>query len=134
MAGIIIPDDRTSKQPATGYCLNPTCAPSGQLRFDFPLKHNRLGCPKCGANKPPLVGLLVLVHYLIANPLGEIEGMWGRRFSLGCDEIRAYLATTSNLEAATASIEAVTCPGCLKAAKKIKGKNNSHKLVLDKGE
>jgi hypothetical protein len=116
MAGIIIPGDRTSKQPARGYCTNPECRESNlDSRFEFDLPHDRLACPKCGADRQPLVGLLALVHLLVRDKAGPVRGVGGLRYKLACDEKRAYLATVSNQEAATGDVRAANCPGCLRA-------------------
>ena len=114
MAGIIIPTDRTTKQPARGYCRNPECLESSdQERFEFTAEHDRFACPKCGANAPPMVGLLALVHLLARDPKGSLIGAGGLQYRLGCDQTRAYLATVTNQEAATGDVSAVNCPGCL---------------------
>jgi hypothetical protein len=113
MSGIVIPRDRTDKQPPTGYCLNPECQVDNQ-RYEFEVKHDRFACPKCGASKPPIVGLLVLTHWFVPAKNGPIEDGGGLRFKLACDDKRAYLATFTNLEAATKVLDLVNCPGCLK--------------------
>jgi len=111
--GIIIPYDRTQLQQPVGYCVNPACVPKGKTRFEFPVDHSNFSCPKCGGDKPPAVGLLVLTHFLTKNPQGKIVSL-GISYSLACDESRAYMATVSNLEAASGDPEAVNCEGCLK--------------------
>lgn len=115
MSGIVIPADRTSKQKVSGYCLNPQCKPNPHTNdyFVFEVEHDRFACPKCGAFKPPYVGVQVLTHWLVRDPKGPIEGEGGLRWKLACDHDRAYLATFSNLEAATAAVEVANCPGCL---------------------
>ena len=122
---IVIPGDRTQKQPVTAFCRNPECLESSdEKRFEFPVEHADIACPKCGATEAPLVGILSLVHFLHRNPKGRVVGMGGIRYQLACDESRAHLATLSNDEAATDQLQAVNCPGCLKAAaeKKLKDK------------
>ncbi|MCI0333548.1 MAG: hypothetical protein L0228_10035 [Planctomycetes bacterium] len=125
MPKIIIPGDRTQKQPVTAFCINPECLEaSDRKRFEFPVEHADVACPKCGATEAPMVGVLALTHFLHRNPQGKIVGMGGLRYQLACDQSRAYLATLTNEEAATDQLRAVNCPGCLKAAaeKKLKDK------------
>lgn len=117
--GIQVPGDRTTKQPATGYCLNPACRESStDERFVFSVEHDHFGCPKCGNDSPLTVGLLTCVHFLIADNAGKIQGS-GQRYRLACDASRAYLATVTNNEAATGLIAAVNCVGCLAAAEEL---------------
>lgn len=113
MAGIAIPEDRTTSQPVRGYCLNVKCR-GDEGRFEFVTEHDRFACPKCGGNTSPQVGLLVLIHFLVPNQQGKIVGSDGR-YSVACDADRAYLATETNLEAATGQLSCVNCPGCLTA-------------------
>jgi len=118
MAGVIVPNDRTSKQQPRGYCLNPECLEdSAQSRFEFDVDHDRFCCPKCGGRDGPMVGLLVLTHLLVRDQGGPIVGQFGR-FKLACHNSRAYLATVTNLEAATSDPSIANCPGCLAAAAK----------------
>lgn len=113
-----VPSDRTCKQPARGYCLNPLCMEKAGQRFEFDTEHSPIVCPKCKQDKAPMVGLLVLIHFLYHDPAGgPITGSDGMDYRLACDTERAYMATVSNLEAASGEIAAVNCPGCLKAAK-----------------
>lgn len=115
MSGIAIPHDRTTKQQVMGYCLNPECKPNPQTNqyFTFEVEHDRFACPKCGAYKQPYVGVQVLTHWLVQDPKGPIEGDGGLRWRIACDNDRAYLATFTNLEAATRAVEVANCPGCL---------------------
>lgn len=110
---IVIPNDRTTKQRARGYCLNPQCFVSSEdSRFEFSVEHDRFCCPKCGANTAPLVGLLVLTHWLLPAADGPLVGHMGMRYRLACDSRRAYMATRTNLEATTSELAQVTCEGC----------------------
>lgn len=121
MSGIVIPGDRSVKQQAWGVCMNIPCREkSTDERFTFPLDHDHLACPKCGADKPPMVGLLSLIHFLVPDAKGPIEGMGGLRYRLACDSMRAYLATHTNQEAATGELAAANCLGCLAEAEKLK--------------
>jgi hypothetical protein len=114
---IIIPRDRTIKQPVTCYCMNPECREdSADDRFEFPLEHDPVCCPKCGANESPLIGMLALVHFVVRNKEGRIRGAGGMRYSLACEPKRAYIATETNGEAGSDQLECVNCPGCLKIA------------------
>lgn len=118
MTGILIPHDRTTQQQPRGYCLNPECLEdSTDSRFEFNVDHDQFCCPKCGGRDSPMVGLLVLTHLLIRDQRGPIKGQMGR-FKLACNQRRAYLATFTNLEAATSDPRIANCPGCLDVARK----------------
>jgi hypothetical protein len=54
---------------------------------------------------------------------GPIIGDGGLRYRIACDQSRAYLATVTNLEAATDNPKIVNCPGCRKEAIKQKLNN-----------
>ncbi len=125
MSGILLPQDRTQKQVVRGYCYNPECRnhyvdeahPDWRVqdgRFEFEVENDHFQCPKCGANKGPMVGALVLIHLLTRDKMGPIEGEGGLRYKIACDAKRAYLATFTNLEAVSTAIEVANCPGCLK--------------------
>jgi 4-hydroxy-3-methylbut-2-en-1-yl diphosphate synthase IspG/GcpE len=127
---ILIPGDRTQAQPVRAFCRNVECLESSdQRRFEFDVEHEQVACPKCGATEAPMIGVLSLVHFLHRNPQGKIVGMGGLRYQLACDEKRAYLATHTNLEAATDQLQAVNCPGCLRAAKEKKLKDKQGLVV-----
>lgn len=64
--------------------------------------------------------MLVLTHLLIRDIRGPIHGDMGLSYRLACHASRAYLATVSNLEAATGDPQFCTCPGCLKVASEMK--------------
>jgi len=119
MSSVIMPDDRSVKNPARGFCRNPKCREIPGENFEFPIEHAHVSCPKCGANAPPLVGVLVLTHMLIPVRGGPIRGKGGVSYALACDEKRAYLATYTNLEAASGDIEAINCPQCLENCRKL---------------
>lgn len=112
-----VPTDRTSKQPATGYCFNPSCRnKSEDSRFEFEVdSDDKLQCPKCGRSEPPMVGLLTLIHLLVADPQGPVLGGGGSRWRFACDKGRSHLATATNLEAATGDVSSANCQGCLQA-------------------
>jgi len=114
---ITVPEDRTLRQPATAFCRNPECLENGK-RFLFEIEHDNPACPKCGANRQPMIGLIVLTHLLVRDKSGPVEGHGGLRYSLACNTPRAYLATATNLEAATDSAELYNCPGCAQSFKK----------------
>jgi len=122
MNGVRIPKDRTAQQQPMGYCLNPQCLEDSDAgRFEFLVDHDRFCCPKCGGQDEPMVGLLVLTHLLLSDQRGPIRGQMGR-WKIACETKRAYLATLTNLEAATTDPEIANCPGCLKVAEQINGK------------
>lgn len=107
---ITVPGDRTLKQPTKAFCRNPEC--STGKRFEFEFEHDNPECPKCGASREPMIGMIVLTHLLIRNKNGVIEGDGGLRYQLACDLPRAYLATVTNLEAATNNRDLYNCKGC----------------------
>lgn len=115
MSSIVMPNDRSTKQPARGFCRNPNCRDSDKKSddFTFPIEHAHVACPKCGANTSPMVGIFVLIHMLIPVADGPLAGTGGIRYALACDDQRAYMATSTNLEAATNDIECANCPGCI---------------------
>jgi hypothetical protein len=115
---IVIPNDRTCRQPVTAYCTYKKCLVNGK-RFEFPTEGN-VHCPKCGATEAPTIGLLALVHLMVEDPAGPIPGEGGLRWRLACDPTREHLATVTNMEAASDQIVAVNCPGCLKVAEQQK--------------
>ena len=119
-----VASDRTTKQMARGFCRNPECQDKPGEQFEFDVEHDHFACPKCGADRPPMIGLLTLTHLLLRNEQGPILGTGGLRYALGCDSKRAYLATHSNNEAATGDIEVANCPGCLARAESLGLKKN----------
>jgi hypothetical protein len=130
MPGLLLPNDRTTKQQPRGYCYNPDCRnTSDDERFEFDIDHGTFACPKCGSDNPVTTGLLVLVHFLVKDPKGPIRGSSGR-FRFACDPTRVVLATTTNQEAASGDLRAVNCPGCLTTAAHMKLENQQgHSLV-----
>jgi Zn finger protein HypA/HybF involved in hydrogenase expression len=119
MTGVEIPNDRTIKQPAVAFCRNPACRDVSNREFSFVVEHSRFECPKCGANQEPMIGLYVLTHLLIPVKNGPVIGSYGRRYAIACDQKRAYLATVTNLEAATDQIAVANCPACQERAKQL---------------
>ncbi len=117
---IVVPQDRTINQPVTAFCRNPQCREVSDQEFRFCVEHAHVACPKCGANQEPFVGVLTLTHQLVPHPKGPIIGYTGRRYKLACDDRRAYLATTTNNEAATDQPGVVNCPGCRAAIEKLR--------------
>jgi hypothetical protein len=118
---VIIPGDRSQKQPVRAFCLNVQCLEaSDRKRFEFDVEHADVACPKCGATESPMIGMMTLIHLLVKNPKGPIVGKGGIRYSMGCEAERPYLATLTNDEAATDQPEAANCPGCLKVAQERK--------------
>lgn len=113
----MIPSDRTDQQPIRAFCANPQCRDKSDKEFSWTVEHEDVACPKCGANAPPFVGLYVLIHMMVPDPAGPIVSIGGARYRLACDPKRAYTATLTNLEAATADRDACNCPGCLEATK-----------------
>ena len=120
---IILPSDRTTKQPLMAFCRNVECIEDGK-RFEFEVQHDPITCPKCGATEHPLIGVMSLIHFLHRADKGPIPGTGGLRYQVACDPTRTYLATDTNDEAASDQLGAVNCPGCLKAAADKKIKDN----------
>lgn len=114
----MIPEDRTIKQPSKGFCRNPECR-TEHGEFQFEVVHEAFECPKCGANRQPMVGMLVMTHLILPKKGGPIRGVGGLQFYIACDDTRAYMATTSNLEAASDNPAMVNCPACVDAVKKL---------------
>jgi hypothetical protein len=92
--------------------------------FRFAIEHDNFKCPKCGADRSPMIGLLTLTHFLVRDEAGKICGSGGLRYSLACDAVRDHLATRSNNEAATGDPDIVNCEGCLKGMAKLGIKQN----------
>ncbi len=75
-------------------------------------------CPRCTAEGYPHVILLALIHLLVPDEKGAIPSS-GRRYRLGCDKPREYLATMTNQEGATGDVRQVNCTECLNTAKRL---------------
>jgi len=112
MSEITSHPDQTTKQPVFWFCLNEDCNTVGPGFFEF--ESDYPVCPKCGSEGEPTVQKRVLIHFLQFDPKGPIRG-YMKRFRMSCDPKRVDLATLTNGEAATGEIQAVNCPGCLKA-------------------
>ena len=128
----IIPEDRTIRTPARAICRNPECQEPGKRRFEFSVKHGAVECPKCSASKSPMICLMVLTHLLVKDPDGMIQGDHGWKYKLACDKTRAYLATATNLEAATACEDVYNCPHCAEYI--LKNKNSKSLLETTRTE
>lgn len=114
---IHVPKDRTRKQPAKAFCKNDECRVNGG-EFHFEADHDEpVSCPKCSAKTGPIVGVLTLVHLLIKDDTGPLQGSGGLRYSIECDPERKYIATETNNEAASSVLEAVNCPMCIAESK-----------------
>jgi len=130
MSGIVIPGDRSVKQPSFGVCINLDCREkSTDERFVFQVDDDHFCCPKCGADKPPIAGLLAQIHFLIRDPKGPIEGAGGICYRLACDDKRAYLATHTNQEATTGKLAAANCVNCLAKANRLKLKRSGQDML-----
>lgn len=115
---VAVPLDRTEKQPVVAICRNPECSVDGR-HHEFFVINDHFACPKCGADREPLVTLKVLIHLLVSHPQGPIIGQGGKRWCIACDSERAYLATVTNKEAATDQHTIANCPTCLARAKEL---------------
>lgn len=116
---ISVPSDHSINQPARAYCRNPECVESGD-KFIFDIQHDGQACPKCGADRLPYVGLLILTHLIVRDPKGPIQGVGGLRYSIACDQKRAWLATLTNKEAATDNKNLFNCRLCEEAIQRTK--------------
>jgi hypothetical protein len=118
--GIAIPGERTHKQRNYAFCANPECAEDGQ-EFRFEIEHTLMPCPKCGATKPPFVGMLAKTHLLVRDRKGHIEGTGGLRYRIACDtqNKRHRISTITNHELATGERDICNCIDCLTEANRI---------------
>lgn len=120
--------NQTTKQPVRWQCQNDDC----KLRncygvlVNFTFEADEPICPKCTARGYPTVQKVILVHLLVRDRLGPIQGATSR-YSLACDPKRDYITHPTNGEAATGEIPPVNCPGCMKVIKEQKlGFQGSH--------
>lgn len=130
MGGIAVPQDRTLKQPVKGFCRNPRCQEKSNQEFQFKVENDLFACPKCGADRPPTVGVLVLTHLIIPQKNGPIIGKGGTQHRLACDDTRAYLATATNLEAASDNPNVANCPDCIKEADRLNLRSATGRRLL----
>lgn len=110
---------RTQSQPLEWVCTNPECIQTDEERKNHYVRFvsEKPKCPRCTQEGPPVIKLLALVHLLLPDPKGKIQGQY-KRWRIACDKDRDYLALTDNNEAATDVPAAANCPGCIKAAPK----------------
>lgn len=107
--------EQTTKQPVRFRCMNEPCKTSTGRRDWFIFVGDEPICPKCKGGWP-MVDKLSLIHFLIPNPKGHINGNNDGmlvRYSMCCDVRRYDLATLNNGEAATGDVNCVNCLGCL---------------------
>ena len=104
---------QTTKQPVVWRCQNPDCLESNLDRF-FEFESDECKCPKCGLGHPAVIKR-ALIHFLVRDAKGPIQGDLGLRYHIGCSPTRAYIGTIENGEAGSGDLAAVNCPGCLKA-------------------
>jgi hypothetical protein len=114
-----VPEDRTLKVPSRGFCRNPECRTVSNEEFTFEIKHDNFCCPKCKADRQPMIGVLTLTHLMLPAKDGPIIGAGGLRYRLACDKDRAYLATVTNNEAASPIPAVTNCPECVKSIEKL---------------
>lgn len=108
-----LPAGRTKHQPIVWRCGNPECAQgTGAKFFDFTTRSDKPHCPRCGAN-PPFVSARALIHLLVPDMQGPVQGEHGIRYKILCEPKRDVLATTTNQEACSGDFRAVNCGGCL---------------------
>lgn len=129
-SGMVLPAERSIKQRNFAYCANPQCAENGR-EFHFEVEHDLFCCPKCGANRPPVVGMLAKIHLIVQDPRGQFEGVGGIRYRIACDtgKKRESVSTITNHEVGTGDITACNCVDCLAEAKKINAANKTGLLI-----
>lgn len=113
-SGIVIPETRSRKQRNFAFCCNPECSEMG-LEFRFEIQDTLVPCPKCGATKAPLVGMLAKTHLIVRDKRGQLEGAGGLRYRLACDteNKRGSISTIHNHELATGDRTIANCLDCL---------------------
>lgn len=118
-SGIAIPSERSIKQRQFAFCSNAQCAVGGK-EFTFEVEHSYFCCPKCGANKPPLVGMLAKIHLMVQDRNGPFEGIGGIRYRIACDTgiEREHVSTLTNHEMGTGDKDCCNCVDCLAIAEK----------------
>jgi hypothetical protein len=119
-SGVVIPDERSTKQKQFAFCANPECAENGE-EFEWEIAHSLSPCPKCGACKPPMVGIKAKVHLMIRDRMGPFEGVGGLRYRIACDtqSKRHGISTLTNHEVGTDDRSVCNCIDCLIEANKI---------------
>lgn len=134
-SGIVLPDERSHKQRHFAFCANPACRVNGQ-EFRFEIEHSLVPCPKCGANKPPYVGMLAKIHLSIPDPNGRFEGVGGLKYRIACDtkNSREVISTLTNHELATGDRSVCNCEDCLKVVFKKNIDEIGATIHLSKGE
>ena len=127
--GIAIPEERTHKQRNYAFCANIECAENGQ-EFRFEIENTLMPCPKCGATKPPMVGMLAKTHLLVRDRKGHIEGYGGLRYRIACDteNKRHRISTLTNHELATGDRTICNCIDCLTEANRINAGSAGYSL------
>ena len=92
----------------------------GQKFSLFEIEQTLLPCPKCGATRAPMVGMLAKTHLLLRDKKGNFEGASGLRYRIGCDpeNKRTVISTTENHELATGDRQIANCIDCLAQADK----------------
>lgn len=113
-AGAVLHPDQTSKEPVVWRCHNPPCGPLPGLPMPFDFKSDYPVCPKCGSNGLPNVHKRALIHLLVPDARGPIQGQHSR-LRVACDPTRITLATLTNGEAMTGVIGECNCESCLRA-------------------
>lgn len=119
-SGIVLPEERSTKQRHYAFCANPACRENGQ-EFRFEIDQTLVPCPKCGATQAPMVGMLCKTHLLIRDKSGPFAGSSGLRYRMACDPQRKrhHLSTITNHEAFTDDRSICNCEDCLIEANKV---------------
>ena len=127
--GIAIPEERTHKQRNYAFCANIECAENGQ-EFRFEIENTLMPCPKCGATKPPMVGMLAKTHLLVRDRKGHIEGQGGLCFhdAAATENKRHRISTLTNHELATGDRTICNCIDCLTEANRINAGSAGYSL------
>ncbi len=113
-SGIVLPETRSHKQRNFAYCNNPECAEAG-LEFRFEIEQTLVPCPKCGATKAPMVGMLAKTHLLVRDRKGKLAGIGGLTYRLACDteNKRDSISSIHNHELGTGDRTIANCIDCL---------------------
>ena len=106
---MLVPENRTVAQPVVAICRNTNCKLTDFYVSD---RSKHVTCPGCGNNKA--IAIQQLIHVLVPDRAGKIQGGSGGMYSVECDP---DLTVMGDLETLTGSIEAANCPQCLKEYK-----------------
>lgn len=102
--------EQTTKQPVWWMCANKSCRNGLGGLFEFESDYQE--CPKCGNKEYPIVQKRALIHLLLEDRKGPIQGETCR-YKIACSPQRETLATYKNGEAVSDNPKVINCPGCI---------------------